>query len=115
MWQYNLLHQKSCVTIHPNCYKVCLMHKHPNAMPNYVAIKVIVTISVVASIINCNASLRGNNHDYCNNIKKPLQRAIATLLLATAFKQSHIAVIEMCCNKYGPIATIFYHGNRPIS
>jgi hypothetical protein len=45
------------------------MHKHPNAMPNYVAIKVIAMILVVASIIICNASLRGNNHDYCNNIK----------------------------------------------
>jgi hypothetical protein len=38
-------------------------------MPSYVAIKVIAMISVVASIINCNASLCGNNHDYCNNIK----------------------------------------------
>jgi hypothetical protein len=45
------------------------MHKHPNEIPNYVAIKVIATILVVACIINCNASLRGNNHDYCNNIK----------------------------------------------
>jgi hypothetical protein len=45
------------------------MHKHHNAMPNYMAIKVIATISIVVSIINCNASLRGNNHDYCKNIK----------------------------------------------
>jgi hypothetical protein len=61
--------RKVCVTIHLYCYKVCLMHKHPNAMPNYMAIKIIAPISVVASIINCNASLHGNNHDYCNKIK----------------------------------------------
>jgi hypothetical protein len=30
---------------------------------------VIATISVVATIIDHNVSLRGNNHDYCNNIK----------------------------------------------
>jgi hypothetical protein len=66
------------VAIHSYCYKVCLMHKHPNAMLNYVVIKIIATILVVTSIINCNASFRGNNHDYCNNIEKPLQSAIAT-------------------------------------
>jgi hypothetical protein len=57
------------VAIHPYCYNICLMHIHPNAMPDYVAIKAIAIISVVASIINHNVSLRGNNHDYCNNIK----------------------------------------------
>jgi hypothetical protein len=30
---------------------------------------VIATISVVATIIDHNVSLRGNNHDSCNNIK----------------------------------------------
>jgi hypothetical protein len=43
-----------------------------------------------------------------------LQRAISTLLLATTFNQSHIVAIGRCCNKYGPIATIFHHGERPI-
>jgi hypothetical protein len=38
-------------------------------MLDYMAIKVIATITTIAGIINCNASLRGNNHDYCNNIK----------------------------------------------
>jgi hypothetical protein len=38
-------------------------------MHDYVAKKVIATISIVATIIDCNISLRGNNHDYCNNIK----------------------------------------------
>jgi hypothetical protein len=90
------------------------MHKHHNAMPNYMAIKVIATISIVVSIINCNASLRGNNHDYCKNIKKPLQSSIGTLLLATIFNQSHIVAIGRYYNKYGPIATIFHHCNRPI-
>jgi hypothetical protein len=86
------------------------MHKHPNAMPNYMAIKVIATISVVASIINCNASLCGNN---LQQHKKPLQSAIPTLLLATTFNQSHIVAIRYC-NKYGPIATTFHRGNRLI-
>ena len=55
--------------IHPYCYNGCWMHIHPNAIPDYVAIKAIATISVVATIIDRNVSLRGNNHDYCNNIK----------------------------------------------
>jgi hypothetical protein len=45
------------------------MHIHPNAIPDYVAIKAIAMISVVAIIIDNNILLRGNNHDYCNNIK----------------------------------------------
>jgi hypothetical protein len=45
------------------------MHIRPNAMTNYVAKKAIATISIVATIIDYNVSLRGNNHDYCNNIK----------------------------------------------
>jgi hypothetical protein len=57
------------VAIHSYCHNVCLIHIQPNAMPDYVAIKVIATTLVVASIINSNVSLRGNNHDYCNNIK----------------------------------------------
>jgi hypothetical protein len=36
------------------------------------AMKTITKISVVTSIIDCNVSLHGNNHDYCNNVKKPL-------------------------------------------
>jgi hypothetical protein len=83
-------------------------------MPNYVAIKVIVIILVVASIINCNALLCGNNHDYCNNIRKLLQSAITMLLLATTFNQSHNVAIGRYCNKYGLIATIFHRGNRLI-
>jgi hypothetical protein len=46
------------------------MHIHPNAILDYVAIKTIATISVVATIIDHNISLCGNKHDYCNNIKK---------------------------------------------
>jgi hypothetical protein len=42
---------------------------HPNAISDYVAIKAITTILVVATIIDRNISLRGNNHGYCNNIK----------------------------------------------
>jgi hypothetical protein len=34
-----------------------------------VALKAIATILVVATIIDRNVSLCGNNHDYCNNIK----------------------------------------------
>jgi hypothetical protein len=45
------------------------MHIHPNAIPDYVAIKAIAMISVVAIIIDNDILLRGNNHDYCSNIK----------------------------------------------
>jgi hypothetical protein len=45
------------------------MHLHPNAISNYMVIKVVAMILVVTTIINHNVSLRGNNHDYCNNIK----------------------------------------------
>jgi hypothetical protein len=45
------------------------MHTHPNATHDYVAIKAIAMISVVVTIIDHNVSLRGNNHNYCNNIK----------------------------------------------
>jgi hypothetical protein len=45
------------------------MHIHPNAIPDYMPIKAITTISVVATIIDPNVLLRGNNHGYCNNIK----------------------------------------------
>jgi hypothetical protein len=76
--------------------------------------KAIVMIWVVATIIDCNVSLHGNNHDYCNNIQKSLQSAIAMLLLATIFNQSHIFAIERYYNKYGHIAIIFHCGNRPI-
>jgi hypothetical protein len=55
--------------MHPYCYNISWMHIHPNAIPNYMTIKAITTISVVATIINRNISLRGNNHGYCNNIK----------------------------------------------
>jgi hypothetical protein len=44
------------------------MHIHPNAIHDYVPIKDIAMI-LVATIIDCNVSLRGNNHNYCNNIK----------------------------------------------
>jgi hypothetical protein len=57
------------------------------------AIKAIATILVIATIINHNISLCGNKHNYCNNIKKPLQSVIATLLLATTFNQGHIVAI----------------------
>jgi hypothetical protein len=57
------------VAINPYCYNVCLMHIHPNSIHDYKAIKDITTISVVATIIDSNVSLRGNNHNYCNNIK----------------------------------------------
>jgi hypothetical protein len=73
-------------------------------MPNYVAIKVIVIILVVASIINCNALLCGNNHDYCNNIRKLLQSAITMLPLSTKVT---MLLLE-------DIATIFHRGNRLI-
>jgi hypothetical protein len=46
--------------------------------------------------------------------KKLLQNAIATLLLATTFNQSHMVAIGRYCNKYGLIATKFQHGNKPI-
>jgi hypothetical protein len=90
------------------------MHIHPNAIPDYVAIKAIAMISIVAASIDHNVSFCGNNHDNCNNIKNPLQSAIAILLLTTIFNQSHIVAIERYNNKYDPIATIFHHGNRPI-
>jgi hypothetical protein len=57
------------VAIYPYCYNVCSMHIHPNAIYNYVAIKAIVTISIVATIISYNVSLCGNNHNCCSNIK----------------------------------------------
>jgi hypothetical protein len=99
------------VAIHPYNYNVCWVHIHPNAIPNYMAIETIATILVVATSIDRNVSLRSNNHNYCNKIKKPLQSVIAILLLATTFNQSYIIDIGMYCIKYGPIATIFYHGN----
>jgi hypothetical protein len=49
------------------------MHIHPNAIPDYVAIKTIAMVSVVATVIDHNVLLHGNKHDYCNNIKKLLQ------------------------------------------
>jgi hypothetical protein len=45
------------------------MHIHPNAIHDYVAIKDIMMTLVVATIIDRNISLHGNNHNYCNNIK----------------------------------------------
>jgi hypothetical protein len=39
------------------------MHIYLNAIHNYVAIK------AIATIIDHNISLLGNNHNYCNNIK----------------------------------------------
>jgi hypothetical protein len=54
-------------TIH--LINLCWIHIHPNAIPDYVAIKTIATISVVAIIIDRNISLHSNNHNYCNNIK----------------------------------------------
>jgi hypothetical protein len=45
------------------------MHMHPNEMTSYVTKKAIAMISIVATIIDCNISLRDNKHDYCNNIK----------------------------------------------
>jgi hypothetical protein len=45
------------------------MHIHPNAVHDYMAIKAIAMMSVVATIIDRNGSLRGNNHNYCINIK----------------------------------------------
>jgi hypothetical protein len=69
------------------------MHIHPNAMSDYVAINTIAMISIVANIIDCNISLRDNNHDYCYNIKNhcrvllqcyymlPLLTKVALLLL----------------------------------
>jgi hypothetical protein len=50
-------------------------------------------ISIVATIIDHNVSLCDNNHNYCNNIKKLLQSAIAMLLFAITFNQSHIVAI----------------------
>jgi hypothetical protein len=57
------------VVLYLYCYNICLLHIHHNAIPDNVAIKTIAMTSVVATIINCNVSLRGNNHDYCKNIK----------------------------------------------
>jgi hypothetical protein len=99
-----------CMVKHPYCYNTSLMHIHPNAMYGYMAKKAIAMISVVATIINCNVSLCGNNHNYSNNIKT----CCKVLLLATIFNQSHIVSNERYWNKYGPIATIFHSGNRPI-
>jgi hypothetical protein len=68
------------------------MQIHLNATHDYVVIKAIAMISVVAIIVDCNISLCGSNHNYCNN-KKILQSANATLLLATNFNQCHIGGI----------------------
>jgi hypothetical protein len=46
------------------------MHIHPNAILDYVTIKTIATISIIATIIGRNVLLHGNKHDYCNNNKK---------------------------------------------
>jgi hypothetical protein len=45
------------------------MCMHASAIHDYVAIKAIAMILVVATIIHRNVSLRGNNHNYCHNIK----------------------------------------------
>jgi hypothetical protein len=45
------------------------MHIRPNVIHDYVVIKAIATISVVATIIDHNVLLRDSNHNYCNNIK----------------------------------------------
>jgi hypothetical protein len=71
------------------------MHKHPNAMPNYMAIKVIATISVVASIINCNASLCGNN---LQQHKKPLQSAIQHYYLLPLLTKVTLLLLDIATN-----------------
>jgi hypothetical protein len=60
-------------------------------------------ISVVATIIDCNILLCGNSQYYCSNIKKLWHSVMATLLLATTSKESHIVAIGRYCNKYDPI------------
>jgi hypothetical protein len=102
-----------CVVIHLYCYNVCSMHIHPNAIHNYIAIKDIATILAIATIIDHNISLCGNNHNYCNNIKA-IAECYCNATTCTTFNQSHIIAIWRYCNKYDPIVTIFHHGNRLI-
>jgi hypothetical protein len=64
------------VAIQPYCYNICWMHMHLNAIPDYVAKKTIVTISIVATIIDRNVSLRGSNNDYCNNMKNHYRKLL---------------------------------------
>jgi hypothetical protein len=79
-----------------------------------VAKKAIAMIWVVATIIDCNISLHGNNHDYCNSIQKPLQSAIAMLLLATILTKVTLLLLEGIATNMAIFATIFHCGNRPI-
>jgi hypothetical protein len=57
-----------CVAIHSYCYNICWMYIHPNAILDYMTIKAIAMISVIAIIIDSNVLLRRTNHGYCNNI-----------------------------------------------
>jgi hypothetical protein len=82
------------MAIHPYCYKVYLMHKLPNAKLDYVAREVIARVSIVASIINCNASLCGNNHDYCNNIKNPCRELLQHYYLLPLLTKIILLLLE---------------------
>jgi hypothetical protein len=68
-WQYSLLHQNIPRGNTSILLQLNSMHIHPNTMYEYVAKKAIPTIWVIATIIDCNVSLRCNNHDYCNDHK----------------------------------------------
>jgi hypothetical protein len=98
------------MSIHPYCYNICLMHTHPNAIHNYVVIKAIAMISIVATIIDHNVSLCVNNHNYCNNIKNHCR-----VILQRYYLQPLLTKVTLLL--LGGIAanmTIFHHGNRLI-
>jgi hypothetical protein len=63
-------------------------------MFDYMATKVIATISAVASIINCNASLCRNNHDYCNNIKNHCRELLQRYYLLPLLTQVILSLLQ---------------------
>jgi hypothetical protein len=87
---------------------------HPNAISDYVAIKAITTILVVATIIDRNISLRGNNHGYCNNIKNCCRMLLQRYYLQPLLTKVTWLLLEGIATKYGLIATKFQHGNKLI-
>jgi hypothetical protein len=82
------------------------MHIHPNAM-TYVAKKSIATISVLATIINCNVSLHGNKHDYCNNIKNHCKVLLQHYYLLPLLAKVTLLLLEGVATNMGLLQPYF--------
>jgi hypothetical protein len=75
------------------------MHIHPNATYDYVAQKVVSMIWVVATIIDCNISLHGNNHDYCNKQKNHCKVLLQCYYLQPFLTKVTLSLLEGIATK----------------